>query len=127
MSVKFKDNSKEVLDKLKINKAKTLTDIGMQAVEVTKDYMAHKYYKDIHLSGDLKRDVNYKPRLADDAVDIGNSLNYAIWVHEGTGKMKARPYLRDAITQNTAIWKDIAVKHLGDGFGGEITTSFSLD
>ena len=116
MSVQFKDNSKEVLDLLNTNEGRALTAIGLAAVEVVLDYMTHKYYRDIHLTGDLKRDVNYKVRMNDLKVDIGNSLNYSILVHEGTGKMEARPYLKDAITDNTQMWREIAAEYLGNGF-----------
>jgi len=115
MSVQTKDNTKEILNKFNSNKVKALTAIGTAAQEITLDYMKNKYYKDIHLTGDLKRDVNFKVRANDDAVDIGNSLHYGIWVHEGTGSMTARPYLRDAATQNTDKWKQIFAQYLGDG------------
>ena len=117
MSTTFKDNSKDVLEKLRENEIKALTEIGLQAVEVILDYMTTKYYKDIHLSGDLKRDVNYEVKVLEKQVVIGNSLNYSIPVHEGTARMPARPYLKDAITQNVPIWQETAARYLGEGFG----------
>jgi hypothetical protein len=31
-------------------------------------------------------------------VRVGTNLYYALWVHEGTRRMKARPYLREALS-----------------------------
>jgi len=118
MSVQFKDKSKEVLNKFKENKVKALTAVGQECVNITLDNMRNKYYKDIHLTGDLKRDVNFNVRASDQCVDIGNSLNYGIWVHEGTGRMKARPYLRDTASENTEKWKQIFIQYLGKNFRG---------
>ena len=106
---------KEIIDKFKSNKTKALTAVGLAAVEVALDYMTNKYYRDIHLTGDLKRDVNYRVRTQDDAVDIGNSLNYAVAVHEGTGKMQKRPYLKDAVYENKDMWNQIFKEYLGNG------------
>jgi hypothetical protein len=30
-------------------------------------------------------------------VRVGTNLYYALWIHEGTRKMRARPYLREAL------------------------------
>ena len=120
MSAVYKDHSKEVLAMMNTNEGRALTAIGMAAVEQVTNYMEHEYGEPIKITGDLKGDVNFKVRAADREVDIGNSLNYAIWVHNGTRRMEARPYLKDAITENTQMWKEIAAEHLGEGFGGSI-------
>jgi hypothetical protein len=31
-------------------------------------------------------------------VRVGTNLYYALWIHEGTRRMKARPYLREALS-----------------------------
>jgi hypothetical protein len=112
VTIKSDDNSSQVLAKIQNNKQKALTALGHAVVEVTLDYMTHKYYKDIHVTGELKRDVNPKVDPAKDEVKIGNSLEYAIDVHEGTRKMTKRPYLRDAILENTEIWQEVLSEHL---------------
>ena len=112
MKITFEDNSPQVLAKMKDNKQKALTALGHAIVEVTLDYMTHKYYKDIHLTGDLKRDVNFRIDPSKDELRIGNSLNYAIDVHEGTARMRARPYLRDAIMDNKKIWEEVLSENL---------------
>lgn len=115
-SFTLKDNSKEVLKQFESNIPRALTAVGQAAVEVTTDYMEHKYYRAIHLTGDLIRDVNFKVRPGDKAVDVGNSLNYAPWVHNSTTKMVGRPYLKDAITQNPRIWEEVFSEYLSKGF-----------
>lgn len=113
MSVEFRDNSAAVLAAMEAAKKKALTAIGQAAVEVVTDYMQSRYGAPIRQTGDLMRDVNARPSQMPDAVDIGNSLEYAPWVHNGTRKMAARPYLRDAIMDNADIWREIAEEHIG--------------
>lgn len=113
MSVEFKDNSAAVLEAMERAKKKALAAIGLAAVEVTTNYMESRYGKPIRQSGDLMRDANARPSQTPDAVDVGNTLDYAPHVHNGTAKMPARPYLRDAIMENTDIWKEVAEEHIG--------------
>lgn len=114
MSVTFKDNSPAVLAAMNRAKKKTLTALGQTAVEVTVDYMQSHYGKAIRITGDLMRDVNFRVREADEKVDIGNSLSYSQVVHNGSAKMAGRPYLFDAITENTDIWKEITEENMRD-------------
>ncbi|MCI5771800.1 MAG: hypothetical protein MR021_03130, partial [Clostridiales bacterium] len=36
-------------------------------------------------------------RSGKDTVDVGNSLEYGIFIHEGTSRLESRPYIRDAL------------------------------
>lgn len=112
MGIEFKDNSKSVLNAMEVAQKKALTAIGMAAVEVTTDYMQTRYGKPIRQTGDLMRDVNFRVRVEDDAVDYGVSLSYGVWVHNGTARMAARPFLRDAGIENIDIWEEIAAEHI---------------
>lgn len=112
MSVTFKDNSAAVLAAMARAKKKTLTALGQAGVEVTVDYMQSHYGKAIRITGDLQRDVSSRIREADEKVDIGNSLSYAIPVHNGTRKMSGRPYIFDAVTQNGDIWEQITAENM---------------
>lgn len=114
MGVEFKDFSDNVLSAMQTAKKQTLTAIGLAAIEQTNNYMQSKYGKPIYVTGDLMRDVNSQVREADDRVDVGNSLSYALPVHNGTSRMPARPYLKDAITENGDIWREIAAEMLGE-------------
>lgn len=111
-SVKFISHKQDVLSAMGTAKKRALTAIGEAAVEVTTDYMQSRYGTPIRQSGDLMRDVNFRVVEREDKVSIGNSLEYAPWVHNGTASMSARPYLRDAATENTDIWQEITEEHL---------------
>lgn len=117
MAVEFRDHSQNILAQFKQNKIKALTAIGEAAVEITTDYMEKKYYHPIHLTGDLIRDVNFQVNPSEDNVTVGNSLSYAPIVHNGSMRMIARPYLRDAILNNAAVYQEVAEEYLGKGFG----------
>lgn len=112
MSFEFKDYSSSVKSAVEKAKIKALTAIGLAAVEIATDYMQLRYDKPIYQTGDLQRDVNYKVRPDNEMVDFGNSLEYAPWVHNGTAKMTARPYLLDTATENTDIWQEITEENL---------------
>lgn len=114
MSVTFRDNSPAVRYAMARAKVRALTEIGLIAVEVTTDYMQSRYGAPIRQTGDLMRDVNSRVQIAESKVAIGNSLNYALPVHNGTSKTSGRPYLFDAATENTDIWKEITEDHIGE-------------
>ena len=114
MSVKFTDNSAQIKAQMAQNKKRALTAMGLVGVEAVLEYMQNEYYKDIHLTGDLKRDVNH--HVNEDSVTIGNSLEYAKWVHNGTAQMRARPYIKDAISDNIEMLEEVAAEHLKKGF-----------
>lgn len=116
MSVQFESRANEILNRMNNNVRRALTAMGATVVEITTDYMQGQYGTPIYDTGDLQRDVNYKVQESDKTVQIGNSLEYAPWVHEGTFKVKARPYLRDAITQNYNTIQEVGREYLGNGF-----------
>lgn len=118
----FKDNSDQVINLMNDNVTKSLTAIGQTIVEITTDYMEHKYGKAIRITGDLIRSISFNINMADKSVTIGSNLNYSSWVHNGTSKMSARPFLRDAIMENIKIIEEVAAEYLGDGF--RISVSF---
>lgn len=90
------DNSDKVLAQLKGNKEAALNAMGIKAVNLILWQMRQGYGKPIRQTGDLQRDVQYD--LHEDSVDVGNTLHYALYVHDGTRRMAARPYIRDALT-----------------------------
>jgi len=108
MDIQFIDYSRQVLMAMHEAEIAALTAIGLAAVEVTTDYMQSRYGKPIRITGDLMRDVNFRVNTDEKETDIGNSLEYAPWVHNGTARLTSRPYLNDAIIENPDIWKEIA-------------------
>lgn len=117
MSVRFVDHSKEVLNRLEDNVSAALEAMGVACVGYVVDQMQSGYGNPIRKTGDLMRDVSYEVgRSAKNTVDIGNSLKYAPFVHDGTIRMRGRPYLRDGITNNLNNLQDIAEEYLKKGF-----------
>lgn len=63
------------------------------------------------------RDVQYKPQnSSQDTVDVGNTLEYSIPVHEGTSRMKGRPYIKDGIEGGKSALQKVAEAQLKKGF-----------
>lgn len=115
--MKFIDHSPEVMAQIKANKKAALEAIGLKVVELTVNQMQGGYSRRIWQTGDLQRDVNHQvENSAPDTVDVGNSLFYAPFVHEGTRFMDARPYIRDAIMDGISVIKKIAQSYLKKGF-----------
>lgn len=115
MPVRFEDYSPEVKAKLEQNVKAALLAIGQKGVELTLNQMQSGYGKPIRQTGNLMRDVQYDMR-GENTVAIGNSLEYAPFVHDGTYKMAGRPYLRDAIMGGRGAIQSIAEQYLKQGF-----------
>ena len=115
MPVRFDDYSHEVKARLEQNIKSALLAIGQKGVELTLGQMESGYGKPIRKTGDLMRDVQYDMR-GENTVAIGNSLEYAPFVHDGTYKMAGRPYLRDAIMGGRGAIQSIAEQYLKQGF-----------
>lgn len=117
MAVKFIDNSAKVLAQLSQNKKAALNAMGVKGEELTLAQMQSGYGRPIRRSGDLMRDVDFKVGYkSPDTVTIGNHLKYAPFVHDGTYKMKGRPYLRDALMNGKDKLQAVAEKELQKGF-----------
>ena len=111
-----RDNSEAVLRQLAENIPLSLDAMGIKGVNLILRQMNQGYGKPIRQTGDLQRDVQY----AVDGNDLiwGNTLDYSIFVHEGTRKMPARHYMRDALFSRNNIEKLITIgnAYLSRGF-----------
>ena len=96
--ITFNDNSGDVLRMISANVSRALTAMGTVAVGQIVRTMQRAYWRPIWLTGDLQRDVSFEAHESEHAVDVGSSLNYATYVHEGTSRMRGRPYITDAMT-----------------------------
>lgn len=97
----FVDNTSVV--KSMVNNAKTgaLIKLGSEAVTLIRGGMDTLYGRPIWLTGALHRDVQYG-NITDNSVDAGSTLHYAGFVHDGTRKMAARPYIPDSLSGDYA-------------------------
>ena len=100
---------------LEENIQRALTAVGLAAIEVTTDLMYSAYYRPIYQTGDLIRSIKSEVNSRKKEVTIGSNLDYAEFVHEGTSKMKARPYLKDGIMGNKDIYQEIFAEYMRRG------------
>lgn len=101
--VKITDNSGQVQQQMQKNVKAALTAMGVTGVELVNRQMQSGYGKPIRDTGDLMRDVSFEVEASgENTVDIGNSLYYGPYVHEGTYKMQGRPYITDALFNDDA-------------------------
>jgi HK97 gp10 family phage protein len=115
--VKFIDHSDEVLALVEANKKRALKAMGVTAEGLVVKKMQSGYGSPIRQTGDLMRDVNHEVEASGkDTVDVGNSLKYAPFVHEGTRRMKGRPYIKDGITGGKGKLEDVATREMKKGF-----------
>ena len=98
IKITLKDNSPEVMALLEQNITAALTAVGIKAVNLILWQMRQGFGRPIRKSGTLQGDVNYEIHPETKSVDVGNSKTYAIYVHDGTSRMAARPYITNALT-----------------------------
>lgn len=55
------------------------------------------------------------PKTKDPSVFVGTNVEYAIYVHDGTQRMAANRFLRNAIERHANTFKAIVKKHLQQG------------
>lgn len=132
--IKFIDNSDKIKAMMEGNKKAALAAMGITAVGLIVKQMQSGYkdphptrdsrgrltggtHTDIRFTGDLMRDVNAEvENSGPDTVDVGNSLGYAQYVHEGTSKLKGRPYIKDGIEGGKGELQRVAENELKKGF-----------
>ena len=117
MSVEFRNNSTAVKAQMEANIKRALTAMGIEAVAMTVDNIkGNKYGNPIVKSGTLRDSIEKEVNLNDETVTIGSRTEYAPMVHEGTGRMAGRPFLKDAILENKETLRDVAARELEKGF-----------
>lgn len=118
-NVKVMDYSPQVMAKVEGNTKRALTALGTEAVALIQDGMDTLYGRPIWDTGRLRGNVHYMvENSAPNTVDVGNDVEYAHFVHEGTYKMRARPYIRDTITGAYAQrrMQEVVSAYLKEGF-----------
>lgn len=115
--VKFIDHSKEVLSQINQNASAATLAVGIKAVNLVLWQMRQGYGRPIRQTGDLQRDVSFEV-VDDKTVNVGNTLEYAVYVHEGTRKMNKRPYITDALNSrnNMENLRKVYEEYLSEGF-----------
>lgn len=114
MVVRLVLHTDEVLEKVERNKEAALTAAATEAQAAIKDYMVGGYDRPAYDTGALYRDVQYDFK-DENTVDVGNTLGYAPYVHDGTYKMAARPYIRDGVMNAAEVIQEIFEAYISQG------------
>lgn len=116
--VEVTDNSRAVTQQAKQNIKAALNAMGVKAVGLIVSNMKRGYGKPIWQTGDLQRDVHSEVNESAEVVQVGNTLEYGVFVHEGTSRMRGRAYIKDALmdSANQAALKQVAEQELKKGF-----------
>lgn len=104
------DNSHLVAQMLPTAIAAALEEIGIVAEGHVIGYMTSEYIVD---TGRLRNSITHAVD-SDESVIVGTNVEYAPYVHNGTSKVKARPFLTKPIQQHVQEYKEILKKHLGN-------------
>lgn len=75
--------------------------MGDAAVSAVREEMLTGYDRPVYRTGALLKDV--RCAVQGSGVTIGNTLPYAIPVHDGTCRMPCRPYLQDGILNHAEL------------------------
>lgn len=112
------DYRKEVLDQMNANANRASKAVGVAAVGMVVKQMQSGYGKPIRRTGDLMRDVNYEAEDGETkyTISIGNSLDYAKFIHEGTSRIRGRAYIRDALMNGWGRLQKIWAAYLKEGY-----------
>ena len=63
-------------------------------------------------TGRLRNSITHTIDAGDNTAVVGTNVEYASYVHNGTSRTKAQPFLTDAVTQNADTYRAIAKKML---------------
>lgn len=87
----MQDNSADIIQLVKKNKERALEAVGIQAEGDVKDEIEILEAKD---TGHLQQSIAHA--VHGDSVEVGTNVEYAVYVHEGTGRNTAggNPYKR---------------------------------
>lgn len=95
------DNTDEVIEKLGLAMARALEAIGMEAESDAADICPVD-------TGRLRNSITHTIDAGEKVAIIGTNVEYAEYVHQGTSRQKAQPFLTDAVTRNQAKYAKIA-------------------
>lgn len=102
------DNTAEIIEKMDAAIARALEAVGIQAEGDAKLLCPED-------TGRLRNSITHTIDAGDNTAVIGTNVEYALYVHEGTRKMKGQPFLKDAVTQHADDYRGIIEKYLNNG------------
>ena len=123
---KFIDNSALVLKNMGTNSKEAMDAAADLLVDAIQGKILYGY-KDLHGNpphteivdtGKLFDSISAKVTRSSQnlySVDAGANTNYAVYVHEGTYKLKGRPFITDAVTESQGELKTLLASGLSRG------------
>ena len=124
----FQDNSDIVLRKVGTNSRSAMDKAAEIMVESIQEKILYGYH-DVHGNpphteivdtGRLFDSIKAQMRRTSQnayATEAGTDVPYAIYVHDGTRKLKGRPFITDGILAAQSELKEILSDELKQGFG----------
>lgn len=109
-SVKIVDNSSIFKTAKDEAVARALEAIGIQAEGNAKLELENSPRRID--TGNLRNSISYSVDTSEEAVYIGTNVEYAPYVHDGTMKMEANRFLKNAAERNAAEYAAIAQQYL---------------
>jgi HK97 gp10 family phage protein len=106
MSVKFQDNSAEILKAFEEATERALEKIGLVAEGYAKKLAPVD-------TGRLRNSISHEVDGQD--VYIGSNVEYAPYVELGTARQKAQPFLKPAATEHSQTYKGILESEYKNG------------
>lgn len=111
IDVSFESHLGEILDALPEQIERALIAIGMTAETKAKEEVTRVVYdtpeRGYIRTGNLRNRITNKVEMSENAVYIGEKLEYAPFVELGTSRMRPRPFLTPAIMNNVDEYKSL--------------------
>ena len=108
MSYTYKDNSKEVSDKIKAALLRAMETCGLVAEGYAKKLAPVD-------TGNLRNSITHTVDEEEPAAYIGTNVEYAPYQELGTIHMAAQPFLKPAVAANANTYRKIIEKELKNG------------
>lgn len=119
ISYSFKDNRDVITDRVLTNFAESADEIKEQSIEWTREQMVYGYPNPVYDTGATFDSVNATVQRSSQnsfSVTVGTGTDYTVYVHNGTYKMAARPFIRDALEGHISEIAAIVGAKLKAGF-----------
>lgn len=119
IEIKF-NNTDKIIDMIRANGQRALIAGATEAVGYIKDEMESGYGKPIRDTGTLIGSISHHDVYTSEngiAIDVGTDIEYGKFVHEGTRRMRGRPFITDALNKNKERISMVIQQELKRGFG----------
>jgi len=108
--VKVTDNTKAYIEAMEAASEKILEAIGIEVERAAKKELENAPRRID--TGNLRNSITHAVDMSEDCVYVGTNVEYGIYVHEGTRRMTANRFLRNAVEKNEGRIKDYIEKEL---------------